>query len=75
MAKKTVLFTTTLGVTVTVETDSTDPEEIIEQAWNEAPGSICANCSGWGQAWSRDDSGELEVVLVDGEPEIYTEDE
>lgn len=75
MAKKTVFFTKTIGVTVTVETDSTDPWGIVEQAEEQAPGSICVHCSGWGQSWSRDDDGELEVVLFDGEPEIYTEDE
>jgi hypothetical protein len=75
MAKKTVHFTQTIGVSVTVETDSEEPNEIIDQAWEEAPGGICAHCSGWGQSWSRDDDGELEVVMYNGEPQIYTEDE
>ena len=75
MAKKTVLFTQTIGVSVTVETDSDDPNEVVEQAYEEAPGSICVHCSGWGQPWSRDDDGELEPVMFDGEYEIYTEDE
>jgi hypothetical protein len=75
MAKKTVFFTKVIGVTVTVETDSTDLEEIVEQAWMEAPAGICAPCSGWGQSWSQDDSGELEPVLINGKPEILTEDE
>jgi hypothetical protein len=75
MAKKTVLFNQTIGVTVTVETDSTDPEEIIDQAYEEAPGGVCAQCGGWGQPWSREDDGELEPVMHDGEYQIYTEDE
>ena len=75
MAKKTVLFNQTIGISVTVETDSTDPVEIIEQAEEEAPSGICAHCSGWGQAWSRDDDGELEPVVIDGVYEIYMEDE
>ncbi|WP_157875603.1 MULTISPECIES: hypothetical protein [unclassified Streptomyces] len=75
MAKKTVLFNQTISVTVTVETDSTDPEEIVEQAWEEAPGGVCAHCSGWGQRWSRDDDGELEPVKINGKYEIYAEDE
>lgn len=75
MAKKTVLFNQTIGVTVTVETDSTDPDEIIEQALEEAPAGICAHCSGWGQNWSREDDGELEIVMFNGKPEIYEESE
>lgn len=75
MAKKTVLFSQTIGISVTVETDSTDPEEILEKAWEEAPGSICGQCSGWGQSWSRDDDGELiPEENEDGTPVIYDEE-
>lgn len=74
MAKKTVLFTQVVSVSVTVETDSTDPEEIVEQAWEESPGGICVYCCGYNRDWSRDDSGELEPLVVNGEYEIYTED-
>ncbi|MFJ3084402.1 hypothetical protein ACIPJG_32250 [Streptomyces halstedii] len=75
MPKKTVLFNQTIGISVTVETDSTDQEEILEQALEEAPGSICAQCSGWGQSWSRTDDGELEPGVFKGKYEIYEEGE
>lgn len=75
MAKRTVIFEQMIGVSVTVETDSTDPEEILEQAWEEAPAGICAHCSGWGQSWSRADDGELiPVEDENGNPTIYEED-
>lgn len=75
MAKKTVFFTQTIGVSVTVETNSNDPEEILQQAWEEAPTGICAHCSGWGQEWSREDDGELEPLMINGEYEILEENE
>lgn len=81
MAEYTVHFTQIVSISVTVEVDDTgedfDVEQVIEQAFDEAPSGVCAQCSGWHQTWSRDDSGaELnsESVEKDGE-EVYVEPE
>ncbi len=65
MAKYRVYLETSVSVAVAVEVDdnlSEDDarEQAIEKAFDEAPGSICAQCSGWGENWSRD-LGELEL--------------
>lgn len=64
MAEYTIHFTTTVSSSVTVE--AADEEEAIEKAYEGLPGSMCAQCSGWGQPWNRDESGEWEVSEVEG---------
>lgn len=58
-----VYFTGTADLTVTV--DVNDPEAAIEQAYDEMPSGLCAQCSGWGRTWSRDWPEEVEVYAVD----------
>jgi kynurenine formamidase len=58
-----VYFTGSADLTVRVVAD--DPEEAIEQAYQDQPGDICAQCSGWRQKWSRDWPDEMEVYAVD----------
>lgn len=67
MAEYQVHFLQTVSISVTVEAD--DPEDAIEKAFDEAPSGVCAQCSGWGQQWGRDDDGELipDAVTADGE--------
>ena len=39
---------------VTVEVEAEDKDAAVEEAFNEAPSGVCAQCSGWGQEWSMD---------------------
>lgn len=68
MSTYTIYFNTGASVSIKVEADGL--EEAIERAYESLPGGVCAQCSGWGQDWSRDD-GEFEVDEsgheVDGE--------
>jgi hypothetical protein len=54
MPKYQVAMHATIGLYVTVEADS--EEAAINAAYEEAPGDICAQCSGWGQSWSKEES-------------------
>jgi hypothetical protein len=75
MAKYTVLLVSHANATVTVETDETDPERILEAAWENTP-SICAQCGGWGRKFSLELGDEWEPVEDEnGNPTIYKEDE
>ena len=61
-----VHFETVASLSVTVEIpDDTDPDDIhevaIDTAYNEIPGGICAQCSGWGQDWNFD-IGEYDLA-------------
>lgn len=56
MSEYTVNFTGYQSAGVTVEADS--PEAAIEAALHEGVPGICAQCSGWGQRWYRDDETE-----------------
>ncbi len=64
-----------VSATVTVTTDSIDPEEIVELALEEGVHSPCAQCSGWGSDWSLEVSDEWTPVTErDGTPVIYEAD-
>ena len=70
MPKYSVPLTTWANITVTVETDETDPLKIAELALEEASVSLCHSCGGdrnhgleVGDAW--------EPTLTDGKPEVY----
>ena len=59
MATRTVHFTTTASLSVDVDVpDDLDEaearEKAIELAYDEAPGGVCAQCSGWGRSFSLD---------------------
>lgn len=54
-------------VSLTVQVEAETPEDAAENAWEHTPGGICAQCSGYGRDWSRDDSAEFEVDLVTDE--------
>ena len=68
MAEYRIHFTTGTSATVCVEAD--DLDAAIDAAYEELPGSICAQCSGWGKKWTREE-GDFEVDEsaheVDGE--------
>ncbi|MFJ4107926.1 hypothetical protein [Oerskovia enterophila] len=57
MSKYTLYFTNVTSTAVEVEAD--DLDSALELAYNRLPGSICAQCSGWGESWDRDE-GEWE---------------
>jgi hypothetical protein len=45
---------------VMIEVEADSEEKAIDKAFGEVEG-ICAQCSGWGQEWSRD-TGELQLI-------------
>lgn len=59
MPKYMVNFVATASMTITVEAE--DAEAAIEAAHEDAPTGVCAQCSGWGQDFSLDLSGEWEL--------------
>lgn len=68
MATYHVPLTTWADATVTVETDETDPEKIVDLAMEQVSVSLCHHCSGndgltLGDTW--------EPVQNDGKPEVY----
>ena len=65
MTEYRVSFHAGASTTITVEAD--DEEAALDKAYDALPNSICAQCSGWGQKWSRD-IGEWEVD--DKAPEV-----
>jgi hypothetical protein len=74
VAKYRVPLSGYVSVSVTVETDETDPERIVEEALSEGVPSICAQCSGWGRDHSLEIGDEWEPVEdEDGTPEVYRE--
>jgi hypothetical protein len=59
MAKYVVHMTTTASMSIEVEVDDNldEPEareDAIEEAFQEAPADVCAQCGGWGQSWSME---------------------
>lgn len=52
MPKYRVYLQTSASMTVTVEAE--DPDAALDAAYEEAPGGVCAQCSGWGKNWSLD---------------------
>jgi hypothetical protein len=54
MPKYQVAMHATIGLYVTVEADSEEAASIA--AYEEAPGGICAQCSGWGRSWYKEES-------------------
>ena len=73
MPEFTVHLQSVTGYGIKVEAET--PEDAIELAYETGPGGICAQCSGWGSKWWREEGDELELVEVineDGD-EVYTE--
>jgi len=66
MTKYRVFLTTTASLSVNVEIDDAKMDEdeareaAIEEAHQEAPSGVCAQCSGWGRSWGLD-LGEWEA--------------
>lgn len=82
MTKYRVPFNTWAGGSITVDTDETDPEKILEEAYTEGIPSVCAQCSGWGRDFSLEIGDEWEenrdkegrpVIYVEGQDEPYVE--
>lgn len=46
MTKYRVPYNTWAGGTITVETDETDPEAIVELAYEQGAGTLCHQCAG-----------------------------
>lgn len=67
MPKYLVRFLGYVDVGVYVEVD--DPEDAWDAAYDKLPGSICAQCTGWGNdgKWFREVSGEYEPYIVEDE--------
>lgn len=64
MPKFIVHHETTSSIVIKVEADNY--EDAIEKAWEILPSSVCAQCSGWNEKWSRDE-GEYEATAVEDE--------
>ncbi len=65
MAKYRVYMYTAISLSIEVEVDDNldeddAREQAIEKAFDESPSSICAQCGGWGENWSKDE-GEYEL--------------
>jgi hypothetical protein len=76
VAKYTVALTAVASATLTIETDETDPEAIVDAALSEGVPGICAQCSGWNRSHSIDLGDDWDPVLKeDGTPEIYPVDD
>lgn len=62
--KYTVHMTSTLSTEVEIEAE--DYDDAIDKAYDSEgmPPDICAYCSGWGQSWNMDTSGEWEPQEV-----------
>lgn len=58
----------TVHCAVTVEAE--DEEAAIEYAVQAVPTTLCASCSGCGEQWSMDLSGEWETDRLPGEADI-----
>jgi hypothetical protein len=69
MSKYRLYFNASASASVTVEAD--DLESAIEQAYDELPAGVCAQCSGWGGGPGIDLGGDWEFDEtghdVDGE--------
>lgn len=62
------------SATLEVETDSTDPEEIFEEALMEGVPGICASCAGRGRPFSLEIGDDWEPVSAskdDPTPVVY----
>ncbi len=58
MAEYRVYLQATAEMAVRVEAE--DETEAIDKAYDELPGGVCAQCSGWRQKWNLD-IGDFEV--------------
>lgn len=58
-------------ITVTVETDETDPEKIEELAQENINVSLCHQCRGSKSNDSLELGDEWNPVLVNGKPEVH----
>jgi hypothetical protein len=66
MPEYTVHLQQNASTAVKVEAD--DPEDALELAWQDTPGGLCAQCSGWGNPPGIDLAGEWEPYeVVDAE--------
>jgi len=74
MARYNVPLTGWANITVTVETDETDPEKIVQLALDEAGVSLCHQC-GSHTNHSLDIGDDWEAVRdrETGKPEVYGE--
>lgn len=63
MAKYRIPMTTYANTSIEVETDETDPEKIIQAAYEQAEfPTICAQCSGWGRDTELEIGDDWETV-------------
>lgn len=75
---------TSTDVTITAELTDDEvkdkhPDDIVDSLLDEfhekAPSQICAQCSGWGQNWSRSVGDEYEYIITDDRYETLYENE
>lgn len=61
------------------EIEGKHPDDIVDllmdRFHDEAPSTICAQCSGWGQEFSRDVSDEYTMIISDEEHNIVFDDD
>lgn len=73
MSRYRVFLVGVANVSIVVETDLTDPEEIYEEAMRDGVPGLCASCSGWGQPHSLDLSEEWEPEVDDSGTIVISE--
>lgn len=58
-----------------VEVEAEDVDDAIDKAWQEAPGGLCAQCSGWGHGPGIDLAGDWEPseVFDDQNNQVWNE--
>lgn len=65
MPEYTVYLTQTASTAVTV--DAEDYDSAVDEAFQDAPASLCAQCSGWGRSAGVELAGDWEVFEVEND--------
>lgn len=83
MTKYRINFSGMASASVVVETDKTDPEEILDELYVEGLPGLCAQCSGWGRSyslelpeeWDADEDEDGPIVLLENGERYVVADE
>ena len=85
MPKYRLTFTNIASASIDIDTDETDPEAIVEAAYDNADfPTLCAHCAGWGSGYELALGDEWQVINnnhddpefgLKGTPMIYTIEE
>lgn len=52
------------GTEISVRVEAEDVDAAIDKAYEVDVSGICAQCSGWGKKWGRDESDDMEPTAV-----------